>query len=165
MWNPASADPPREKGSSNAINSSIGRWTTRTAYETTVESSGEEAEFPRIAPAFVGRRNRFVYTLGVAPTGPGAWGLRRVVKRDVERGTLESFDYGAGVIAEEHVLVPRRNPRSEDDGWVVGAFLDYRQKLSGAAVFDARYIADGPIAKGWLDYPLPPDFHGEFSPA
>ena len=30
MWNPASADPPRDKGSSNASNSSIGRWTTRT---------------------------------------------------------------------------------------------------------------------------------------
>ena len=94
-----------------------------------VEASGEEAEFPRIAPAFVGRRNRFVYTLGVASTGPGAWGLRRVVKRDVERWTSEAFDHGPGVIAEEHVFVPRRNHRSEDDGWVVGTFLDYTRKL------------------------------------
>ena len=130
-----------------------------------VEPSDEEAEFPRIAPAFVGRRNRFVYTLGVSSTGPSAWGLRRVVKRDVERGTSEAFDYGPGVIAEEHVFVPRTNHRSEDDGWLVGAFLDYTQKLSGIAVFDAGHIADGPIARGWLAYPLPLGFHGEFSPA
>ena len=60
-----------------------------------------------------------------SPTGPSAWGLRRVVKRDLERGTSEAFDYGPGIIAEEHVFVPRRNPRGEDDGWLVGAFLDY----------------------------------------
>ena len=73
----------------------------------------------------------------MSSTGPGAWGLRRVVKRDVERGRSEAFDYGPGVTAEEHVFVPRRTHRSEDDGWLVGAFLDYTQKLSGIAVFDA----------------------------
>ena len=130
-----------------------------------MESSGDEEEFPRVAPAVVGKRNRFVYTVGVSSMGPSAWGLRRVVRRDVERGTSEAFDYGPGVIAEEHVFVPRRSPRSEDDGWLVGAFLDYEQELSGFAVFDAGRIADGPIAKGWLDYPLPLGFHGEFSTA
>jgi len=68
------------------------------------------------------------------------------------------------VIAEEHVFVPRPSPRSEDDGWLVGAFLDYGRQLSGIAVFDAQSVADGPIARGWLDYPLPLAFHGEFSP-
>ena len=130
-----------------------------------VELTGDEAEFPRVAPAVVGRRNRYVYTLGVSSTGPGAWRLRRVVKRDLERGTSEAFDYGAGVIAEEHVFVPRRNPRSEDDGWLVGPYLDYVRERSGIAVFDARQVADGPVARGWLAYPLPLGFHGEFSPA
>ena len=130
-----------------------------------MEASGEEAEFPRIAPDVVGRRNRFVYTLGVSSAGASGWRLRRVVKRDLERGTSEAFDYGSGVIAEEHVFVPRSNPRSEDDGWLVGAFLDYGRELSGIAVFDARHVADGPIARGWLDYPLPLAFHGEFSRA
>ena len=39
-----------------------------------VEPSGEEAEFPRIAPAVVGRRNRYVYTLGVQPLPPATGG-------------------------------------------------------------------------------------------
>ena len=130
-----------------------------------MEASGDEAEFPRVAPAVVGRRNRFVYTLGVSSTGASGWRLRQVVKRDLERGTSEAFDYGPGMIAEEHVFVPRSSPRSEDDGWLVGAFLDYEQKLSGIAVFDAGHVADGPIARGWLEYPLPLAFHGELSQA
>ena len=130
-----------------------------------VESSGEEAEFPRIAPATTGRRNRWVYTLG-APPGPAAgWSLRRVVKRDLERdGITESFDYGPGVLPEEHVFVPRPSPRDEDDGWLLGPFLDYERGASGLSVFDSRHIADGPVARAWLDYPLPLAFHGHFSP-
>ena len=130
-----------------------------------VEDSGEEAEFPRIAPAVTGRRNRYVYNLGVSSLGPSGWRLRRVVKRDIDNATSKSFDYGPGVIAEEHVFVPRRVPQSEDDGWLVGAFLDYTRGLSGIAVFDARHVADGPVARAWLDYPLPLAFHGQFTPA
>ena len=130
-----------------------------------VEDSGEEAEFPRIAPAVTGQRNRYVYTLGVSSLGPSGWRLRRVVKRDIDNATSKSFDYGPGVIAEEHVFVPRRIPKTEDDGWLVGAFLDYTRGLTGIAVFDARHVADGPVARAWLDYPLPLAFHGQFTPA
>ena len=130
-----------------------------------VESTGEEAEFPRIAPAAMGRRNRWVYTLG-APTGNAPdWRLRRVVKRDLENGATESFDYGRGVLPEEHVFVPRPDSRNEDDGWLLGHFLDYERGASGLAVFDARRVSDGPLARAWLDYPLPLAFHGHFSPA
>ena len=128
-----------------------------------VEGTDEEAEFPRIAPAVTGRRNRYVYTLGVSSQGPSGWRLRRMVKRDLEAGTSDAFDYGPGVIAEEHVFVPRGAARREDDGWLVGAFLDYVRGLTGIAVFDARRVADGPVARGWLEYPLPLAFHGEFS--
>ena len=130
-----------------------------------VEGTGEEVEFPRITPALTGRRNRYVYMLGVSSQGHGVWRLRRVVKRDIETGTTQSFDYGPGVIAEEHVFVPRRAPKREDDGWLVGPFLDYARGLTGIAVFDARHVADGPVALAWLDYPLPLAFHGSFTSA
>ena len=130
-----------------------------------VEGTNEEAEFPRIAPAVTGRRNRYVYTIGVSSQGLSGWRLRRVVKRDLESGTMQSFDYGPGVIAEEHVFVPRRAAQREDDGWLVGPFLDYTRGLTGIAIFDARYVADGSVARAWLDYPLPLAFHGQFSPA
>ena len=130
-----------------------------------VEVTGDEAEFPRVAPAVTGRRNRHVYTIGAPSEESIGWRLRRVVKRDLEAETTDAFDYGPGVIAEEHVFVPRRAPRDEDDGWLIGTFLDHARGFSGVAVFDARRIADGPVARARLDYPLPLAFHGHFSPA
>ena len=79
-------------------------------------------------------------------------------------GTIR-FDYGPGVLPEEHVFVPRPAPHAEDDGWLLGPFLDYEQGASGLAVFDARHVSDGPVARAWLDYPLPLAFHGHFSAA
>ena len=130
-----------------------------------VETTGAQEEFPRIAPALTGRRNRHVYTLGRSSERAVAWPLRRVVKRDLERATSDTFDYGPGVLAEEHVFIPRRSARAEDDGWLVGPFLDSVRGVSGVAVFDSRHIADGPVARAWLDYPLPLAFHGHFTAA
>ena len=141
------------------------RFTLHPGGRVEMDDSGKQAEFPRIAPALTGLRNRYVYTLGVPAQDPKALWLRQVVKRDVESGTAESFDYGPGVIAEEHVFVPRRVPRAEDDGWLVGAFLDYARGLSGIAIFDTGHVADGPVARAWLHYPLPLAFHGSFTPA
>ena len=141
------------------------RFTARPDGRVDVEETSDRAEFPRIAPARTGRRNRYVYTLG-APDNRRAAALRRVERRDLERGTVDAFDFGPGVIPEEHVFVPRRAAaRSEDDGWLVGTFLDHVRGVSGITVFDARRVGDGPVARGWLDYPLPLGFHGHFSPA
>ena len=129
------------------------------------DDTGEEAEFPRVAPAVTGRRNRYVYTVGAPSADAAGWRLRQVVKRDQETGDLETFDYGAGTIAEEHVFVPRRDPRGEDDGWLIGAYLDYARKSSGITIFDARGVADGPVARASLDYALPLALHGNFSAA
>ena len=141
------------------------RFTLHPDGRTEIEDTGEEAEFPRVAPAVTGRRNRYVYTVGAPPDDSPGWRMRRVFKRDLEAGTSDTFDHGPGVLAEEHVFVPRRVSRGEDDGWLIGPFLDYRRGVSGIAVFDARRVADGPVARAWLDYPLPLGLHGQFSPA
>ena len=141
------------------------RFTLRPDGRAEVEGTDEEAEFPRIAPSMTGRRNRYLYTVGAPSRESIGWRMRQVTKRDHEAGISDSFDYGPGVIAEEHVFVPRHVPRSEDDGWLVGPYLDYVQGSSGIAVFDARSVADGPVARARLDYPLPLALHGHFSPA
>lgn len=129
-----------------------------------VDDTGEEEEFPRIAPAVTGRRNRYVYTVGAPSSEAAGWRLRQVVKRNQETGERETFDYGPGTIAEEHVFVPRPVPRGEDDGWLIGAYLDYARKSSGISIFDARSVTDGPVARASLDYALPLALHGAFSP-
>ncbi|MCY4396603.1 MAG: carotenoid oxygenase family protein [Rhodospirillaceae bacterium] len=128
-----------------------------------IAGRGEEAEFARVAPAVVGRRHRYVYTLG-APDNPEGWHFRTLVKRDLERGVAESFDFGPGRIPEEHIFVPKPGGRSEDDGWLIGTVLDWKKGVSGLSVFDARAVAAGPVAQAWLPYPLPLGFHGAFVP-
>ncbi len=128
---------------------------------TVVEDSGRPAEFPRIAEQLTGRRNRFVYMLGSA--GHPDWLLRTVMKKDLERDVTDLFDYGKGIIAEEHIFVPFPDGRAEDDGWLLGTFLAHEMGKTGVAVFDARRISDGPVARAWLPYPLPLGFHGQFS--
>ena len=130
---------------------------------TEVFETAEPAEFPAVSPATVGRRNRYVYTLGVADGA--SWYFRTVAKRDLERGFVECFDYGAGIVAEEHVFVPSPRARSEDDGYLVGTFLAYERGVGGIGIFDAGNIADGPLARAWLPYPLPLGFHGRFTAA
>ena len=129
----------------------------------TVETTPGWAEFPRVAPAVTARRNRYVYTLGAREAEDDTW-FHRVEKRDLEHGTVDTFDFGEGVMPEEHVFVPRPAPRYEDDGWLVGTFLAFEQGVTGVSVFDARRVGDGPVARGWLDYPLPLGLHGHFSP-
>ena len=126
-----------------------------------IVSRGEEAEFARVAPAAVGRRHRYVYTLG-APADPYDWHFRTVVKRDLESGAAESFDYEPGKIPEEHIFVPKPGGRREDDGWLIGTVLDWRNGVTGLSVFDARAVPAGPVAQAWLPYPLPLGFHGAF---
>ena len=130
-----------------------------------VETTGAMEEFPRIAPALTGRRNRYVYSLGQTSGRATAWPLRRVVKRDLERATTDSFDFGPGTLVEEHVFVPNPSARYEDDGWLIGPIHDSVRGASAVAVFDARHVADGPVARAWLDYPLPLAFHGHFTAA
>ncbi len=119
------------------------------------------AEFPSVAPAFAGRRNRFVYTLGAGRARPG-FALHRIEKRDLESGGVEFHDYGTGVVAEEHLFVARPGGTGEDDGWLVGAILDTARRATAVSVLDARRPGDGPLALAWLDRPLPLTFHGSF---
>ena len=60
--------------------------------------------------------------------------------------------------------MPFPDASAEDDGWLVGSFLAWQRGVSGIAVFDARGVSDGPVARAWLPYPLPLGLHGKFSP-
>ncbi|NYZ16279.1 carotenoid oxygenase [Azospirillum sp. RWY-5-1] len=119
----------------------------------------EAAEFPRVDPRVVGRRNRALFHLVHPGTSPG---LTAVVRRDLESGAEDRFDYGSMTAAEEHVFVPRPGSAVEGDGWLVGTVLDVAKRRTGLSVLDARRPSDGPLAQAWLDSALPLGFHGAF---
>lgn len=84
---------------------------------------------------------------------------------DLQRGRRQQHRYGAQVLAEEHLFVPRPGSRRANDGWLLGTVLDSARNRSGLAVLDAQRIEDGPIAMAWLQRSFPLGFHGHFAPA
>lgn len=128
-----------------------------------LEISEHIVEFPRIDPRLVGRRHRQVWSVAW-PKGPLAAGPEQsaIMRRDLETGAVDSYDYGAGIIAEEPVFVPRPGGDQEGDGWVIGTSFDTRSATTTLAVFAALALAAGPLAVAHLPYGLPLGFHGSF---
>ena len=120
------------------------------------------AEFPRVDPRRTGRRHRRVFMLAGDGEGPG-WPLRRIVALDADGGAARGWRYPRRRIPEEHVFVPRGG--GEDDGWLVGPFLDVGARATGLSVFEAGRIEDGPVWQGLLPYPVPLGLHGAFAAA
>lgn len=122
------------------------------------------SEFPRVMPQVVGARHRRLAVLGVSPDNPDAT-LNAVHLLNTDTGKADSFRFDAGWQVEEHVLVPRRNARSDVDGYLVGVAQHTAKNQTVLTVFDASRISAGPLALAHLPYRAPHCFHGNFLPA
>ncbi len=119
------------------------------------------SEFPRVMPQVAMARHRRLALLGASGASPGLR-LDSVNLVDTDSGKVDGYAFGAGWQVEEHVLVPRRNARSETDGYLVGAAQDLRARQTVMTVFDAAGVKDGPVALARLPYRAPHCFHGNF---
>jgi carotenoid cleavage dioxygenase len=120
------------------------------------------AEFPRVDPRIVGRRYTQVFSAASIEPGKRP-GFDAVARLDVTTGRREVYRYGAEVMVEEHVFVPRRDGSGrEGDGWLVGTALDLAREQMLFSVFDAQRLADGPLAQGTMPRVMPLGLHGIF---
>ena len=112
-------------------------------------------EFPTINNHYVGVKNRFAY-LQVLPGNSDDAAVEGrcqtfdgLVKFDLETLNYQRFDYGKGVSGSESWFAPR-TPLSataaEDDGYVITYTHSQYDWVSRCLIFDARDIAQGPIA-------------------
>jgi all-trans-8'-apo-beta-carotenal 15,15'-oxygenase len=118
------------------------------------------AEFPRVDPRFIGQRYRQVLVSERMTAGPRP-GYDTITRIDLPTGRADRFRYGADVMAEEHLFVPRAGA-PEGHGWVLGTALDLRRQAMLLSVFDAQHLADGPVAQGVLARVMPMGLHGIF---
>ncbi len=129
------------------------------------ESSGvRQLEFPVFDPRTPDSKAARLYApTSVDPnTAPYSNAIAAI---DTERGRRDVHRYGADIMAEEHVFVPKPGSRKPGEGWLIGGLLDHRRGRSGIAVLDAEHVADGPLAQAWLPYTVPLGFHGYFARA
>ena len=139
---------------------SLYRWTVdpvrRTVRQTRLDD--RTLEFPRVAPSVSASRHRFGYGVGVDDGfAPGD-----VYKHDLEKDTVEVHSLGTGRGSGETDFVPRENPTSEDDGWLMSYIYDATTDSSEFVILDARDLSNPPVARVPLPQRVPFGFHGNW---
>jgi carotenoid cleavage dioxygenase len=120
-------------------------------------------EFPFVDRRVAGRRYRKVTLIARQARSEAAHPyLNSLARIDLESGSVAVHAFGAHVLPEEHVFVPRPGGTSEDDGWLLGPGLDFKSGVTRLYAFDAARIEDGPIATATLPYAVPLGLHGAF---
>lgn len=130
----------------------------------------DQVEFPRIHPRRIGLPARWLLTAAsfgapapaAGPLAPPAL-LHGLQLRDMDSGRTRRFDYGAQVVVEEHIWLPKPGRTGELDAWLLGTTFDARRQATVLNLLDAAHLEDGPIAQAQLPYVLPLGFHGNFT--
>lgn len=117
-------------------------------------------EFPRLDPRREGLENRFGYAVE-AGDGQGL-SFSGLLKFDLDRGTTEKHDFGAGNGPSEGVFVP--TGAGEDEGVVMAYVYHGDREQSEFVLLDAQNFAADPIARVKLPQRVPYGFHGSWSP-
>jgi len=130
------------------------------------ESLADSVEFPRVHPQRIGVDARYLLSAASwLPHGTRQGVLFHGIQlRDLHTGKLERYDYGADMVVEEHLIVPKPGATHELDAWLLGTTYDARRRITLVNLIDARNIAAGPLAQAALPYWLPLGFHGNFTP-
>jgi carotenoid cleavage dioxygenase len=139
------------------------RWRLNLATGQTKEERLSESltEFGVINGRMGGRPHRYAY----ASTGEPGWFLfNGLVKHDIFTGAEESYRYGPGVYGSETVMAPRVGSVQEDDGYLITLTTDLNRDSSECLVFDARRVADGPVARIRLPERVSSGTHATWAP-
>jgi len=101
-------------------------------------------EFGIIDQQRAGLAYRYVYS--VVPTR-GMFTFDGLIKHDVVTGREESILFGSGVFGSETVVVRKSAAVDEDDAWLVTFTSDVPNDASHCAIYDAKALSDGPVAR------------------
>jgi len=143
------------------------RWTFDLASGAVSEQTLDERgmDFPRVADARVGQKNRYGYALQFGAGGDGNPAFVGHLKFDLARGSSELQPYGEGRSAGEPVFVaaPGSDPDG-DEGWVMSFVHDERREKTELVILDASRFEKAPVARIEIPQRVPYGFHGSWIP-
>ena len=123
-------------------------------------------EFPRLNETRIGQPYRYAYSLFVPKeSGPAGHSEARLFKHDLEAGTRQVHDFGAGKVAGEFAFVPAANATAEDHGWLMGYVINPAEETSELVILNAQDFEGAPQAVIHIPQRIPPGFHGNWVPA
>ncbi|MEO1100912.1 MAG: carotenoid oxygenase family protein [Pseudomonadota bacterium] len=143
------------------------RWTIDPATQSVARVVVDEAsqEFPRPDERFMGQPYRYAFTMALPSDGqPLKLGQTRLFKHDLETGTREVHDFGAGRVAGEFVFIPRSDDAPEGEGWMMGLVVDANNDTTDLVILDAADFSGDPVASVHIPHRVPPGFHGNWAP-
>jgi carotenoid cleavage dioxygenase-like enzyme len=120
-------------------------------------------DFPVIDSSLLGRKNRFFYYVSlVGNPGSNTILFKNVVKYDRVANVVSVHTPQDGMHCGEFVFVPRsnRNPKDEDDGYLVSFCHNGKTNQSEFYIIDAKTMAENPVARVSLPQRVPWGFHG-----
>ena len=122
-------------------------------------------EFPRVADAVLGKKNRYGFTLRLDPAEGGEPDFKGILKTDFQTGKSDMHDYGPGMNSAEAIFVPAEgaDPNS-DEGYVMSYVHDDNSGKTAFVVLDATDMSKAPIATVELPQRVPYGFHGSWMP-
>jgi carotenoid cleavage dioxygenase len=86
----------------------------------------------------------------------------RLYKHDLEAGTRQIHDFGAGRVAGEFVFVPKTGATAEDEGWLMGYVIDTDSETTDLVIIDAQKFEGPAQASITIPHRIPPGFHGNW---
>lgn len=116
-------------------------------------------EFPRHRHDVGTLPYRYGYCASPSPEAGRGW---PTLKHDLQTGTTEVHDHGAGRAAGEPVFVPRPDSHDEDDGVLVTFVHDLNAGTAELVVMDAQAFNEPPLARVQLPQRVPFGFHGNW---
>ena len=120
-------------------------------------------EFPRIDERRFGQPYRYAYTVSVPADGdPQLASATRLYKHDLQAGSRQVHEFGAGHVPCEFLFVPARADADEDEGWLVGYVINTAEETTDFVILDARAFEAAPVATVRLPHRIPPGFHGNW---
>ncbi len=117
-------------------------------------------EFPTINPSKVGEDYRYVFigaTHGNIANAP----LQALLKLDLVKCEQQLYSFAPKGFAGEPVFVPKAQPKSEDDGWILDLIYDSEHHRSDLIIFDGLDISQ-PVATLHLRQHIPYGLHGSW---
>ena len=114
-------------------------------------------EFPVINLHYMGRKGRYAYNVHI----DNAQTLRftGLVKYDTMTGQSEKYLFDENFYGSEAAFAPKKNAKSEDEGYVVCYTHNIATDKSELVILDAQQFSMGPVARIALPHKVPMGFH------
>jgi carotenoid cleavage dioxygenase-like enzyme len=154
-------------GTSNVRSLKLHKWKFDMVSGKTVEDEvlcDLPAEFPVVNPAFIGLKNRFIWSC-VLISEPTPLASNGVFKYDIDSGEVIQHTYVGGRRGGEAFFAPRSGPGAtgeEDDGYLITFTTVPGASQSDLYIMDARTLAADPIAIIPVGARVPNGFHALF---